>query len=214
LTAVAPIVRFNALDIFVTPTFLRASDFSSRTSEEVHARLTDFFFFISIPVPVYESRASNTPFSFGNTPDFHGTVTNANNRYSCWWLRASALGELKGIHARELVKSNASDVGWYRQARTLVAGEWVLPTIPRTTMALGIIQAVRFSTVVSSEQSRLILKRASCWARFWISPSLQAEDYSKASRLPHFAGQPWLARFGNGSSVGLIVLPANLVADF
>jgi hypothetical protein len=58
------------LDLFVTPTFLRASDFSSRTSEEVHARLTDFFFFISIPVPVYESRASNTPFSFGNTRTF------------------------------------------------------------------------------------------------------------------------------------------------
>lgn len=37
------------------------------------------------------------------------------------------LGELKGIHAGELVKSNASDVGWYRQARTLIASEWVLP---------------------------------------------------------------------------------------
>jgi len=49
LTVVAPIVRFNALEILVTPTFLRASDFSSRTSDEVHARLTDFFFFILIP---------------------------------------------------------------------------------------------------------------------------------------------------------------------
>lgn len=37
------------------------------------------------------------------------------------------LGELKGIQAGELVKSNASDVGWYRQARTLIASEWVLP---------------------------------------------------------------------------------------
>ena len=37
------------------------------------------------------------------------------------------LGELNGTHAGELVKSNASDVGWYRQARTLIAGEWVLP---------------------------------------------------------------------------------------
>ncbi|MET4216945.1 hypothetical protein ABIB00_002142 [Bradyrhizobium sp. LB14.3] len=37
------------------------------------------------------------------------------------------LGELKGIHTGELVKSNASDVGWYRQVRALVAGEWVLP---------------------------------------------------------------------------------------
>jgi hypothetical protein len=51
LTVVAPIVRFNALDIFVTPTFLRASDFSSRTSDGVHARLTDFFLAISVSVP-------------------------------------------------------------------------------------------------------------------------------------------------------------------
>jgi hypothetical protein len=42
LNAVAPIVRFNALDIFVTPTFLRASDFNSRISVAVHARLTNF----------------------------------------------------------------------------------------------------------------------------------------------------------------------------
>jgi hypothetical protein len=56
LTAVAPIVRFNALDIFVTPTFLRASDFNSRISDEVHARLAaDFFFFISILIPVDET---------------------------------------------------------------------------------------------------------------------------------------------------------------
>jgi hypothetical protein len=41
--AVAPAVRFNALDIFVTPTFFFASDFSSRTSDEVQVRLTDFF---------------------------------------------------------------------------------------------------------------------------------------------------------------------------
>ncbi len=34
------------------------------------------------------------------------------------------LGELKGIHAGELVKSNSSDVGWYRQARTIISGEW------------------------------------------------------------------------------------------
>jgi hypothetical protein len=55
LTAVAPIVRFNALDIFVTPTFLRASDFSSRTSDEVQTRLTDFFLAISISVPFCET---------------------------------------------------------------------------------------------------------------------------------------------------------------
>jgi hypothetical protein len=60
LTVVAPIVRFNALDILATPTFLRASDFNSRTSDGVHARLTNFFLAISIPVPVYVSRASNT----------------------------------------------------------------------------------------------------------------------------------------------------------
>jgi hypothetical protein len=48
LTAVAPIVRFNAFDIFATPTFFLANDFSSRTSDEVHARLANFFFFISI----------------------------------------------------------------------------------------------------------------------------------------------------------------------
>jgi hypothetical protein len=62
LTAVAPIVRFNAFDTFATPTFFLANDFSSRTSDEVHARLADFFFFISIPVPVYENRASSTAF--------------------------------------------------------------------------------------------------------------------------------------------------------
>jgi hypothetical protein len=49
LTAVAPIVRLSALDIFATPTFFFASDFSSRTSDGVQARLTNFFFFISIP---------------------------------------------------------------------------------------------------------------------------------------------------------------------
>jgi hypothetical protein len=42
--AVAPIVRFNDLEILATPTFFFASDFRSRTSDEVHARLTTFFF--------------------------------------------------------------------------------------------------------------------------------------------------------------------------
>jgi hypothetical protein len=45
LAAVAPIVRFNALEILPTPVFFFASDFSSRTSDDVHARLTTFFFF-------------------------------------------------------------------------------------------------------------------------------------------------------------------------
>ena len=75
LTAVAPIVRFNAFDILATPTFFFASDFNSRTSDEVHARLTDFFFFISIPVPVYESRASNTSCLVINIRNVHDSDT-------------------------------------------------------------------------------------------------------------------------------------------
>jgi hypothetical protein len=53
LTAVAPIVRFNAFEIFVTPVFFLASDFSSRTSDEVQARRT-IFFFLAISVPFCE----------------------------------------------------------------------------------------------------------------------------------------------------------------
>jgi hypothetical protein len=49
LTAVAPIVRFNAFDILATPVFFFASDFNSRTSDEVHARRTMFFLAISVP---------------------------------------------------------------------------------------------------------------------------------------------------------------------
>jgi hypothetical protein len=49
LTAVAPIVRFSAFEIFATPVLFFASDFSSRTSDEVQARLTIFFFGISVP---------------------------------------------------------------------------------------------------------------------------------------------------------------------
>jgi hypothetical protein len=52
LTAVAPIVRFNALEILATPVFFFASDFNSRTSDEVQARLTNFF---AISAPVDES---------------------------------------------------------------------------------------------------------------------------------------------------------------
>src|ERR1700677_1217941 len=43
LTVVAPIVRFNAFEIFATPTFFLASDFISRSSDEVHARRVAFF---------------------------------------------------------------------------------------------------------------------------------------------------------------------------
>jgi hypothetical protein len=42
-------VRFNAFDILATPVFFFASDFSSRTSDEVQARRTTFLFFISVP---------------------------------------------------------------------------------------------------------------------------------------------------------------------
>lgn len=42
-TVVAAIVRFNAFEIFATPTFFRASDFISRRSDDVHARRTAFF---------------------------------------------------------------------------------------------------------------------------------------------------------------------------
>src|ERR1700748_856985 len=55
LTAVAPIVRFNAFDIFVTPAFFFASDFSSRTSDGVHARRAAFFFLIGIPSSLFLS---------------------------------------------------------------------------------------------------------------------------------------------------------------
>jgi hypothetical protein len=42
-TAVAPIVRFNAFEIFATPTLFLARDFISRRSGEVHVRRTAFF---------------------------------------------------------------------------------------------------------------------------------------------------------------------------
>jgi hypothetical protein len=57
-------VRFNALDIFLTPAFFFANDFNSRTSDEVHARRTNFFFFI--PAPFFVNRASITPDSVCN----------------------------------------------------------------------------------------------------------------------------------------------------
>jgi hypothetical protein len=50
ITLVAPGERFNAFEIFVTPTFFFASDFNSRTSAAVHARLTSFFLAISAPL--------------------------------------------------------------------------------------------------------------------------------------------------------------------
>jgi hypothetical protein len=80
LTAVAPTVRFNALEIPATPTFFLASDLSSRTSAEVQARLTDFFLagfplpgclvadflFLAISAPYFESRAFITSKIFSN----------------------------------------------------------------------------------------------------------------------------------------------------
>jgi hypothetical protein len=53
LTAVAPIVRFNAFEILATPVLFFASDFNSRTSDEVQARRT-MFFFLAISVPFCE----------------------------------------------------------------------------------------------------------------------------------------------------------------
>jgi hypothetical protein len=44
LTAIAPAVRFNTFAIRETPAFFLASDFNSRTSDDVHARLTVVFF--------------------------------------------------------------------------------------------------------------------------------------------------------------------------
>lgn len=37
------------------------------------------------------------------------------------------LGELAGVHQGKLVQSNGSELAWYRQVRSLVASEWVLP---------------------------------------------------------------------------------------
>jgi hypothetical protein len=75
LAAVAPAVLFKAFDILDMPTFFFASDFSSRTSDEVHARLIEFFLAISDSLPFCENRASSTPILFSNTPDHHGTDT-------------------------------------------------------------------------------------------------------------------------------------------
>lgn len=37
------------------------------------------------------------------------------------------VGELAGVHQRDLVRSNGSENAWYRQVRSLVTSEWVLP---------------------------------------------------------------------------------------
>lgn len=37
------------------------------------------------------------------------------------------LGELAGVHQGKLVQSNGSELAWYRQTRSLVTSEWVLP---------------------------------------------------------------------------------------
>jgi hypothetical protein len=70
----APAVRFNAFAIRATPVFFFASDFSSRTSDDVHARLTVVFFaafffadffFLGMSAPQFRSRACITP-AIGN----------------------------------------------------------------------------------------------------------------------------------------------------
>jgi hypothetical protein len=74
LAAVAPAVLFKAFDILVTPTFFFASDFSSRTSDEVHARLINFLA-ISISFLFVRAALSITRILFGNTPNSHCTDT-------------------------------------------------------------------------------------------------------------------------------------------
>jgi hypothetical protein len=53
------------LEILATPTFFFASDFNSRTSDGVHARLTDFFF-LAIAAPLFTKRAFITPKRISN----------------------------------------------------------------------------------------------------------------------------------------------------
>jgi hypothetical protein len=74
LTAIAPAVRFNTFAIRATPALFFANDFSSRTSDDVHARLTVVFFavfffvdffFLAMSAPQFGSRACTTP-AFGN----------------------------------------------------------------------------------------------------------------------------------------------------
>jgi hypothetical protein len=43
-TAIAPTVRFSVFEMWATPAFFLAIDFSSRTSDAVHARRMVFFF--------------------------------------------------------------------------------------------------------------------------------------------------------------------------
>jgi hypothetical protein len=42
-------LRFNAFDILTTPVFFLASDFNSRTSDDVQARRVTVFFLVGIP---------------------------------------------------------------------------------------------------------------------------------------------------------------------
>ena len=90
LTAVAPTVRFNALEIFATPTFFLASDFNSRTSDGVHARLTDFFFLAISGSSFQEARLYHTKMiRQSNTNDDELNLLDApKNRFTTnAWLR-------------------------------------------------------------------------------------------------------------------------------
>jgi hypothetical protein len=66
-TVVAPIVRFNALEIFATPTFFLASDFISRRSDEVHGRRV-VLFLVGILSSLLWERAFYPQGSLGNAP--------------------------------------------------------------------------------------------------------------------------------------------------
>jgi hypothetical protein len=66
-TVVAPIVRFNALEIFATPIFFLASDFISRRSDEVHARRV-VLFLVGILSSLLWERVFYPQGSLGNAP--------------------------------------------------------------------------------------------------------------------------------------------------
>src|ERR1700722_13888357 len=63
-TVVAPIVRFNALEIFATPTFFLASDFISRRSDEVHGRRVVLFLVGILSSLLWGARLLSTRFTW------------------------------------------------------------------------------------------------------------------------------------------------------
>jgi hypothetical protein len=67
MTLVAPIERFNALAILVTPFFSLAIVFNVRTSSFDHARRIAVFFLANFRFLVFRNRACSRPSSFGNS---------------------------------------------------------------------------------------------------------------------------------------------------